>query len=233
MISKVDPPIALAQEPGPERLASRTQRWSGRQASKSSRREEILRSVGSVLRDSRLSSLTMRSIAEKLGITKGNLYYYFKDKRDILYHCHMRSVELSLSALSEVNAIGGSASQRLKTVLTRHINGILEQGLGSILLTDLETLTANQKKKYIAKRDSFERGVRALIEEGVRSGEFHCENVALAGFTILGSINWTSKWYHADGSLTANEIANGMSEFLLRALLRTRSDPRSPATTAD
>ena len=74
-------------------------RWNGSPGLKGHRREAILRSVANVLRNSRLSSLTIQHIADELGMTKGNLYYYFKDKQDILYHCHMRSMEISLRAL--------------------------------------------------------------------------------------------------------------------------------------
>ncbi len=65
---------------------------------KDHRREAILPNVANVLRNSRLSSLTIQQIAYELGMTKGNLYYYFKDKQNILFHCHIRSAEISLCA---------------------------------------------------------------------------------------------------------------------------------------
>jgi AcrR family transcriptional regulator len=199
-------------------VAPAQRRWRGRRAPRHSRREEILRSVADVLRDSRLTSLTMRSIAEELGITKGNLYYYFRDKQDILYHCHMRCMELSLDALREAQAASGSPRARLRELLLRHIRGILEEGLGNILLTDLENLTIKQRANYVAKRDHFESGVRALIEAGIQAGEFRCDNVKLASLTLLGAINWTSKWYQPDGELSAARIAAGMADFLIRGL---------------
>lgn len=205
-------------------------KWGGRRAPLRLRREDILRSVGSVLQDSRLSSLTMSSIAEELGVTKGNLYYYFKDKQDILYHCHIRAVDLSLDALRQVQASNGSARDKLRTLLIRHIRAILEQSLGNVFLTDLENLTSAQRLKYVAKRDEFEAGVRALIEEGVRSGEFSCDDVKLAGFTILGAINWTSKWYRPNGPLSSEAIAIGMTDFLIRGLGNRRRRKKGDAS---
>ena len=78
-------------------------RWNGVPSLKGHRREAILRSVASVAQFAS-SSLTIQDIASELGMTKGNLYYYFKDKREILYHCHMRSMEISLLALQEAMA---------------------------------------------------------------------------------------------------------------------------------
>jgi AcrR family transcriptional regulator len=200
---------------------SESRRWGGRDSLTSSRRDEILRCVGDVLRDSRSSSLTMRSIADELGITKGNLYYYFRDKQDILYHCHMRCMELSLEALRAVEALKEvqSARAQLHTLLVRHISAILQHGVGNILLTDLENLTAEQRANYVEKRDDFESGIRTLIERGVGSGEFECGNVKLASLTLLGAINWSSKWYRPSGELSLAEVAEGMATFLLRALI--------------
>jgi AcrR family transcriptional regulator len=192
--------------------------WGGRRAPKRSRRDAILRSVGNVLRDSRLSSLTMQDIAVELGITKGNLYYYFKDKQDILYQCHMRCMDISLAALREVRDEDGSIEQKLRMLLVRHIGGIVDDGFGGVLLTDLDNLSAAQRKRYVAKRDEFEAGVRQLIEAGVRSGEFQCADIKLASLAMLGAINWIPKWYRPDGPLSSAEIADGLADFLMRSL---------------
>ena len=201
-----------------KRAAKRVARWNGVPSLKDDRREAILRSVANVLRNSRLSSLTIKQVADELGMTKGNLYYYFKDKQDILYHCHMRSVENSLRALSEACALGHTPSEKLRILLVRHIRAIIDDGFGSILQTDLENIRSSQRKQYIAKRDELERGVRLLIEDGVRAGEFVCADVKLTGFAILGGINWIPKWYRPSGPFTSTEISEHMADYYLRGL---------------
>src|ERR1700754_3225851 len=110
-------------------------RWGGVPSLKDHRREAILRSVANILRNSRFSTLTIQSIADELGMTKGNLYYYFKDKQEILYYCHMRSMEISLLALNEATQNGGSPTEMLRILLTHHIRAIVDEGFGGILQT--------------------------------------------------------------------------------------------------
>jgi AcrR family transcriptional regulator len=162
--------------------------------------------------------LTIQQIADELGMTKGNLYYYFKDKHDILFHCHMRSTEISLLALNDAEALGHTPSEKLRILLVRHIRGIIDDGFGAVLQTDLEKIRPAQRKLYISKRDELERGVRDLILEGVRVGEFECANVKLAGFAILGGINWIPKWYHPNGPFTSAQISELMADYYLRGL---------------
>ncbi len=224
MKSKSNSAPAIDDDASP---APGTRRWSGRRTPKVSRRDEILRSVGDVLRESRLSSLTMQDIADRLGITKGNLYYYFRDKQDILFQCHMRCMDISLEALASLEP-NSSPKARLRNLLVLHIGGIINDGVGSVLLTDLEYLNTAQRTTYVSKRDEFEAGVRHLIEVGVARKELVCPDSKLASLTMLGAINWIPKWYRPAGRLKANEIAEGMADFLMQAL----AAPDAPVRTS-
>jgi AcrR family transcriptional regulator len=199
---------------------TRRQRWD-QTTSVEERRTEILRTLGEFLRERHLSSLKMQDIADRLGMTKGNLYYYFKSKQDILYHCHVISTEQSLAALDEVLVMPGSPSERLHTLLVRHIRTITDEAFSAVVLTDLEGLTKAQRRRYIGLRDKFEQGVRTIIEAGIERGEFVQQNVSLAGFAILGSINWISKWYDPAGPSTAQEIAESFANLFLSVRPRT------------
>jgi AcrR family transcriptional regulator len=189
-----------------------------RRASPEARRTEIFRSLGLVLRERGLASLTMQEIADRLGMTKGNLYYYFKDKQDLLYRCHVSAMRLSLKALDEMRKSGEPPATRLRTLLTRHIRAITDEVYGAVLLTDLESLTPAQRRRYVALRDRFERGVRQLIREGIERGEFRKIDVRLAGFAILGAINWIPKWYDPRGELSSAAIADIFADFLVGGL---------------
>lgn len=191
--------------------------WDARN-SVEQRRDEILRSLAAILRERRLSSLKMQDIADRLGLVKGNLYYYFKSKQDILYHCHVKCMRASLAALQDAERARGNAGNRLRELLVRHIHAITEDPYGGVLLADLDSLTPGQRRRYVTMRDQFERGVRRLVEAGMRTGEFRGVDARLAGFAILGAINWIPKWYRPEGELSAAQIANGFADQFLRGL---------------
>ncbi len=109
-------------------------------------------------------------------------------------------------------------AESLRRLLIKHIRNITEDAYGGVLLTDLESLTPAQRKRYVAMRDRFEQGVRQMIRDAMAQGEFSVENVDLAGFTILGAINWIPKWHRPDGVLSSAEIAESMADQLIRSL---------------
>src|SRR3569623_1953605 len=172
-----------AKKPAAKKVA----RWNGVPILKDDRREAILRSVANVLRNSRLSSLTIKQVADELGMTKGNLYYYFKDKQDILYHCHMRSVENSLRALSEARALGHTPSEKLRILLVRHIRAIIDDGFGGInwipkWYRPSGPFTSAEISEHMA--DYYLRGLRSgagAAEQAAPSLKFENERNRLAG----------------------------------------------------
>lgn len=198
-------------------VRARRMRW-GAAESVDERKDEILRELGAAVRERGFGALTMKDVADRLGLVKGNLYYYFKNKQELLYHCHIKCMEVSLKALEEAERSRAAPSERLRTLLVRHIRGISDEAYGAVLLTDLESLTHAQRRKYVALRDRFEQGVRALIKAGIARGEFRRLDSRIVGFALLGAINWIPKWYRPGGELSSQEIAEQFADFFLRSL---------------
>jgi AcrR family transcriptional regulator len=196
---------------------ARRARWR-EAANADQRRTEILRELGAAVREHGYGALTMQDVADRLGLTKGNLYYYFRSKQELLFHCHLKCMENSLRALEEAEASTATPGERLRALLIRHIRGIAGDAYGAVLLTDLESLTPAQRRKYVTLRDRFEQGVRSLIREGIDAGQFLAQDVRIAGFAILGAINWIPKWYRPGGEMSADSVAEAFADFLLRSL---------------
>ena len=54
----------------------------------SDRRTEILKSAAAAFRRRGYHGASVDEIASALAMTKGNLYYYFKNKEEIIFACH-------------------------------------------------------------------------------------------------------------------------------------------------
>ena len=177
-----------------------------------------MRGAAAVLRRGRDGTLRMAQVAKHVGLVKGNLSYYFTDRQELIFHCHVRCTEMSLAALEEIAPRRASAEARLREFLRRHIEVIIASEYGGALLADIGELTPAQRRRYVALRDRVETGVRRLIEEGIAKKEFRPTNVPLAGFAILGSINWMPKWHRPDGALDARDVADLFVDFFIRGL---------------
>jgi AcrR family transcriptional regulator len=193
---------------------------SGRvQRKNEARRLDILRAAARVFRRLGVSATGMREIAEEADLSAGNLYYYFKGRDEILLFCQERTLERLLAAVKAARAIPGSWARRLRSVLSAHVHCMLDQLEGATAHLEVEALPEDMRKAIMQKRDAYERAVRALVAEGVKAGEFAPSDPALVTRAILGAVNWTARWYRHDGAQSVAEIADTLSDYLVRGLL--------------
>ena len=184
------------------------------------KREAILRSAAAAFRRKGYHGTSMEDISEQLLMTKGSLYYYFKDKEQILFACHDFSLDRVLEKMREVmeEQKGANKADKLGALIQGLVDVMIDDLQGSALALDFTALRDELLEQIITKRDQFERGMRVVISEGVKSGEFRNVDPKLATFAILGAINWISKWYRPDGSFKAADIGRMYSDLFGKGL---------------
>ena len=184
------------------------------------KREAILRSAAAAFRTKGYHGTSMEDISEQLLMTKGSLYYYFKDKEEILFACHDFSLDRVLERTRDVleEQKGAKAAERLSALIDALVHVMIDDLQGSALALDFAALRDEPLAWIVGKRDQFERAMRAVISTGVKSGEFRNVDPKLASFAILGAINWISKWYRADGAFSAADIGRMYSDLFVKGL---------------
>jgi TetR/AcrR family transcriptional regulator len=182
------------------------------------RRTEILEGALLAMRDHGLHRAGMRDIARAAGLSTGNLYYYFRNKQELVYACQDRALDQLLEAL-ECARPRRDAAERLTALIEGHLHVVMAGGAS--LHLDLDDLTKPQFKKIVQKRDKYERGVRDLIAEGQRDGAVRSGDPKLQAFALLGALNWVARWYRT-GDGERDEIVHSFREQLLRGLLWQR-----------
>lgn len=182
--------------------------------------QDIIRSAAEVFRRKGYHGATMEEIAAQLRMTKGNLYYYFSTKEEILYTCHKRSLEIAFKALETARESDKPADERLRMMLRGYIRGLTDELRGAVILLEEGSLSRGHWRQIVRLRDTYERGLRQIIEEGINEGRFSESVAKLEGFIILGAVNWISKWYSPDGELSPDAVADMFADRLVRGLLR-------------
>ena len=188
-----------------------------------STRVEILKSAAAALRRLGYHGATVEEIAAALHMKKGNLYYYFKNKEEILFACHQYSLDRLMQILHEVRHGGLPADEQLRQLVNAFVHTILDELHGTALFLDLEALTPAHLKAVIVRRDEFDRGVRMVLEEGMSKGVFARGDQKLLAFAVLGAVNWIPRWFNPSGAATSQEIADLFADFFVAGLRRANS----------
>ena len=81
------------------------------------RRQQILDVAKQVLIDEGTGNLVLRDVAEKIGITHGNLQYYFPTKNDLLVAIFDQEVEKYTSSMQQAVSATSSKRGRLDAII--------------------------------------------------------------------------------------------------------------------
>lgn len=192
-------------------------------------RLEILKSAAAAFRHRGYYGASVDEIARALHMTKGNLYYYFQDKEDILFACHQYALDSLLHMLKKVEEGSHPPQEKLRRVIVSFVHMLIDELRGTALTMDVQALSASRRRQVIAKRDRFDRGIRRIVTEGIEIGVFRKTDPKLATFVILGSVNWIPYWFDPQGEATSVEIGEEFAEHLIAGLLNRQQDTQSLA----
>ena len=150
--------------------------------------------------------------------------YY--EKEDILFACHDYSLGLALGLLDEVRRAPVGPDERLRRLVDGFVRLIADELHGTALTLEIDALGPARRRRVVARRDRFDRGLRRILREGMREGVFAGGDAKLLAFAVMGAVNWVSRWYNPAGVARSDEIARLFADYLV-AGLTARSRPAS------
>lgn len=184
------------------------------------KKQEILRSAAAVLVEKGYQGTTMEEIAAKLLMTKGSMYYYFKNKDDLLYQCHLMIMEICLDGIEKVIDSDLTPVEKLRSAIKEHILlATSEKSMFMALSKPNHNFSDEQLKEVLELRKSYSQYFDKIIHEGIQKRVFGQVDVRMVRLIILGALNWIQEWYDQSGPQSAEEISEAYASYLLKMLM--------------
>jgi TetR/AcrR family transcriptional regulator, cholesterol catabolism regulator len=187
-----------------------------------SRKEQVIRQAAELFREKGYAASSMRDLAHKLGIEAASLYSHIKSKEEILHHlCFDMAAEFRKS-LDEVEQLNVPASEKLRLGIIGHVNVMAKDLTASaVFMNEHRHLSQPYLRDFLLLRINYINRFKAIIEDGIRSGEFKQSiDTKLSVMTLFSSLNWMPQWYNPDAAIDSNEIGRQLSDMLISGLKR-------------
>ena len=183
-------------------------------------RNEILDASAQIFSQKGYHGTSMQDIAIAVNLQKASLYHHVSSKQEILFDLLNRGLDILILRVEEAVGEPGSPDERLRKATCAYLCTMTEyQDLASVLLLEYRSLEPDYHDRHIPRRDRFEQIWRDLIKEGIEAGIFTCDHPSLSARALLGVLNWTVTWFRNDGPLSAEEIADQISNLFLMGLI--------------
>jgi len=154
--------------------------------------------------------LSMREIAEKVGVSKPALYYHFKDKEELFYAVLSSGLDAISNMIDTINNQPVSSSEKLGLFMEYVLTQPTEQRafirLGTQEIAQLspasrQLFSESYNQQFIGK-------LRAMIQTGIEEGEFREMDTDIATWGLLGLLYPYLYPNHSGSiSLSAEKIA--------------------------
>jgi AcrR family transcriptional regulator len=190
-------------------------------------REQILRTAADLFRERGYRASTLDDMAARLGMSKASLYTYFRAKDEMLAAISRATIAAFTRELALVSASSLSPEDKLRRVVREHVRFVIaNRSFLTVFFSEEASLPPRLARALAAQKDRYDKGVEAIVVEGIRSGVFRDAPPRLVVFGLLGMLNWLYKWYNPAGRWGAEEVSAAFLDLVEGGLLRRV--PRSP-----
>ena len=117
------------------------------------KRYAVIREAARIMSRQGFHNTSLDEVARVLGISKGTLYNYVKDKQEILFECHNIALDLGDYAAQVARETGGRGIDKLRVLLRCYIIWMYGQaGVGGVTF-DVNALRDDDRAAVIERRD--------------------------------------------------------------------------------
>lgn len=185
------------------------------------RAAEVFRTAAEMILQRGYDATSVSDIAGALGITKAGLYHYIHGKTQLLFDIMQYGLDQLDRDVAQPAKVISDAETRLRFMIGMHAR-IVTRGHGAvtILVDEARALSPSQNRKITRRKRAYLDFLRATLRELASEGKLRGVDVTVAAFSLLGMINWLSRWYQPDGALNEEEIAEQLVDIALNGLIR-------------
>lgn len=163
---------------------------------------------------------TLDAIAKELDVSKRTLYYYIKNKDDILFQCNTMAYEFLQPTLEVCADPTIPPLQRIRTLMRAYAQ-VLAQDFGACLVLIHENVLTRESFAVLREiRRRMDMTLRALIEAGIADGSITPSDPKFTSAALFGSFNWLPHWRAADKTPSYEAVADTFLDIFFDGLHR-------------
>lgn len=142
------------------------------------------------------SGTTINDLTSIFGVSKPSIYYYFKNKMEILLDLYLKGFNEATKDLDNLLASDMPTKDKFRKILELHTtNAINDVKLQRIWYFDKEELPKSVSKEISRKRREYTNSIISVYEQGLKEGIFKKLDPKTAVYILIGSCNWLIMWY--------------------------------------
>ncbi|WP_404287461.1 TetR/AcrR family transcriptional regulator [Microvirga sp. RSM25] len=168
---------------------------------------------------------SMSKIAEACGVSKANLYHYYKDKEELLFDVIRFHLEELLEVVEAADNSDLSPADRLKELVAALLEAYRDaDAQHNVQINGMRLLSADRQGELKA----VERELVKIFSEAVAGVAPQLTGTRLlkpVTMSLFGMINWHYLWFKSTGEVTRADYAELVSRLIVDGTRNLHAEP--------
>lgn len=179
------------------------------------RKEEIVKTAAKLFKEKGYSAVTMRDLANEMGIKAASLYNHIDSKQDIL-----KSIIISLAdeftiGMHTIKNSDSNAIEKLIAIVSLHVEITTKNTYGMASLNNDWMHLEDQLDAYLLLRKNYEQDFIDIINSGIQTNRIIDSNPEIIMFSILTTLRSLYLWIPKKEDLNRDELSYQLSQILI------------------
>jgi AcrR family transcriptional regulator len=158
----------------------------------------MLRAAARCFNQKGFSGTSLKDVADMLDLTDAALYYYVKNKEELVYLCYVRAADLGREAMDLALAARSNGYLTIVTYLRNHIEMMVGERGPIAIMSEIPSLQRVHREEILTLSRAHSKRFEELLNVAIEDGSIVKNDVRMTGNAIMGSLNWIPKWFHGD-----------------------------------
>lgn len=169
--------------------------------------EAIRRAAIDLIAAQSFQTVTLRGLAEHVGLQAGSLYRYYPSKSELLRTIIVTHMDDLFAQWNKAEPAFSSAARRLEAFIDFHVRYHSAKPKEVFIANmEMRSLSPEDRKEVVAMRKRYEDILRQILQDGIDEGLFSVPDVRVATFAILAMLTGLTAWYQEGGRLSKEEL---------------------------
>ncbi len=183
------------------------------------KRQAIIREAAIAFNEGGYEGTSLDTIATRLGVTKKALYYYVKNKQEMLFEIFCQWLDVQESSIKRATENGQSGLERLELYSEYYVVAVLEQLTPMDRITgELASLDTQYMQAILKRRKSNDTKLEQFVKQAADEGLAGDHDPHMVINTLNGALDWIFKWYKVGGPQSASQTAHSIFAVILQGV---------------
>lgn len=164
-------------------------------------------------------AMTLRELAERVGIQPGSLYRYFPSKARLLVDLQVGHLEFLLEHWQLEQPRDTDPVTRLRAFVDFHIRShTLRRQEVFVANMELRSLPPADYRRVVGLRRRYETALTDILRDGITQGLFRIPDAKIATFAILAMLTGVGSWYRESGRIGQRELIDIYTRLVMQCV---------------